>query len=231
MKKTLILLALAVTAVLALAGCTVQIGKIESGTAAGGDNTQTAAQTTISITAALTTAEDVSGEIPRGVWSGDVYTNTFADLSFSLPSGWMVYTDGQLAELMGATASEMLGENFSPEILALTTIYDMMAVNNSGGSNVMVMYENLEAEGAEDYTLAQYIDSLVYQLSTYGYYTDFGETFEADLCGNTYTVLPLEASSYNLQQYYYIRRNGNYMIAVLISSVNDDASLIAAYFN
>ncbi|MCL2563536.1 MAG: hypothetical protein FWE08_05830 [Oscillospiraceae bacterium] len=87
-----------------------------------------------------------SGYPTRGRWVGNTFTSEYLGLTFTMPNGWEVATEEDLAELMD------LGADFMDDILDLDddfwdvldddiAIHDMMASNALTGSNVQIIYE------------------------------------------------------------------------------------------
>ncbi len=159
-------------------------------------------------------------ELSRGKWEDKVYTNEFADLKFTLPDGWTRSTDEEIAETMQLGEEVLKNENlYISEISKLNVVYDMMAKNASTGGNVIVMMEK-NAGTAKDYA-----DSLKTQLEkvTQMNYT-IGDITEAKIGDNAYTVVAAKASvsGATVFQSYYLRDEGDYVVAVLVTETSQD---------
>lgn len=166
----------------------------------------------------------------RGSFSSDgkTYTSDFLGISFTLPEGWFFLSDEEIAEVMNLGAEiafEDGAENANKQI-EQTTTYDMMASSELGDTNVSLMFENLSLQiGGKSMTEMDYIDILTEQLSALeviGY--ELAEPTEKYLVGDTYSVLGASIPDYSTYQEYYIRRVGNYMLAIIFTGTADPAS-------
>ena len=82
-------------------------------------------------------------EFARGSWDGNVYTNDSLNLTVTVPDGWKIATDEELAAIMGITIDSLTEQGVSEEFLKAQNTYEMMAQDPTNGSNVIVMAENL----------------------------------------------------------------------------------------
>lgn len=97
----------------------------------------------------------------RGSVADGVYTNDFADFKFNPGEGWTFASDDEILAMMDLTASEMNEDDKAEyELGKLKTIYDAMAVSDTG-ANIIVMYENLALTiGGTSYDEAAYAEVL-----------------------------------------------------------------------
>ncbi|MDR2933017.1 MAG: hypothetical protein LBV27_07910 [Oscillospiraceae bacterium] len=226
MKKTLIpVLAAMLSSLVILGGCNTTPAGSESGqsssTASVSSQEASAPQSEDTVDSQPESAADTKSTPTRGIWEDDTYTNDYAHITFTMPDGWVYANDDEIAALMNVGA-EMLrdsGLNFSDKLLELQTIYDMMAQDKSTGSNVIILFENMNMlVGGSQYTEDDYLDALKTQLTTADVYDyKFGEPMDATISGETYRCIEAEAADIGATQYYYVRRNGNYMIGMIIS--------------
>ena len=159
-------------------------------------------------------------ELSRGKWKDKVYTSEFADLKFTLPDGWTRSTDEEIAQTMQLGEDVLKNENlYVSEISKLNVVYDMMAKNSSTGGNVTVMMEK-NAGTAKDYANA--LKTQLGQLTQVKY--TIGDVKETKIGNNTYTVLTTEASASGATvfQNYYLRDEGDYVVAVLVTETSKD---------
>lgn len=163
----------------------------------------------------------------RGVWNDDVYTNDFTGATFELPEGWLVASDEELAELIGAS-TDLLAESglkFNEKMLEQQSIYDWMVQNPKTGTNVIGMFENLGLViGGKNITEEEYFDSmkdLLVQANIADY--TFGEITTETVSGAEYNVLEAAAPDAGLTQYYYINKQGSYMTAFIITIADGDS--------
>ena len=176
----------------------------------------------------------LSDNLTRGSIVGSVYASAYAGLVFTAPDDWTYATDTELAKLMdlGVDAMSDAGMEFSEEALEKQVLYDMQAKDPVTGTNVLLMYENLALTGSTGMSEAKYIDVVLEQLTDADIYQyEFGETTETELCGQSYQMVCVEMTDYNVAQYYYVRKVGKYMLCIIISvPAAEDASTIMDCF-
>lgn len=159
---------------------------------------------------------------------GNTYTSDYLGITFTLPEGWFFLTDEDIAQVMdiGSEIAFEEGAAEANDIVSQTTIYDMMASNETGNTNVSLMFENLSLHiGGTSITEKDYANTLNEQLSaleSIGY--EVAEPTEKQLAGDTYTVLSASIPDYGTYQEYYIRRVDNYMLALIFTGTSDPAS-------
>lgn len=66
-------------------------------------------------------------EFARGSWDGNVYTNDSLNLTVTVPDGWKIATDEELAAIMGITIDSLTEQGVSEEFLKAQNTYEMMA--------------------------------------------------------------------------------------------------------
>ena len=169
--------------------------------------------------------------IERGSWSGTTYTNNFAGLTFNAPADWSTYTDEEMANLLKVTSDVYEGSDFAKKMVEVANVYDMMVSDQVGGSNVIVMYENLTLTAfGQKLTPEAYLDLLKPQLGS-GYEFADGYT-EKQIGQNKYMLLSATIPGYAMGQTYAVRMEGNYMIGIILTYVDPqtEASLLS-YFS
>lgn len=156
----------------------------------------------------------------RGSKADSSYTNQSMNLVFNKPTGWVFYTDEQLAELMDV-AKDIVNDKEIFEKAEVSTIYEFMAVDNRTGNNVNMTVEKISSLTSLD----SYIKSFKEQLP--GQLTGFTVTFEDDmpeitLGGSTFVRLTahLSASGASMDQYYYFCKVGTKLVGVIATDVN-----------
>lgn len=169
--------------------------------------------------------------IARGTWEGDVFKSDFADLAFKLPDKYQAYSDEQLAQLMKVALESL---NNEAELVKQLTIYDVF-VQSSYNNNFSILYENLAKQGVSaSITASDYLDILADKLedmSTPKYTAENKTTVQ--VAGKTFDMLETSFTTQgvNGKQYYVARRQGGYMICIIISIFNgDDVNSILSIF-
>lgn len=158
--------------------------------------------------------------IARGTWTDGVYTHDYAQLTFTLPEGWIAATDEDIASLMGQSV-EILGDKqqWMIESAKLTTIYDMMAQDPATGNNALVMFENLSlSPGGLDISEEDYLEIAEGQMSQMESmdYT-FSEPYNATVNGVKYLIVRADEANNNFSQYYLMHKQDKYMVGIIIS--------------
>ena len=175
---------------------------------------------------APTVAEALAG-FSHGTWEGLTFTSDLAGLALTLPDeSWTIATDEELAEVMNL-GQEAVGDDLSDlekAMANLTNIQDMMAQNPQTGESILLMFENLAIiPGASDYTAEAFAEELAQGLEE----TDalpyiVGEIGTQTLGGNEYVVVPATVDGYGLCQHYLIRREGNFMVELILTGVGEE---------
>jgi hypothetical protein len=162
--------------------------------------------------------------LDRGTWTGKVYTNDFAKIKFTLPEGWVAATDEEIAALMGQ-ASDLFTDKqkWLIESAKLTTIYDMMVQDPETMNNISVMFENLSlSPGGTKVTEKAYLDMVTSQLASLETMTyTFDEPYKTKVNGVDYDTVRASEAEIGITQYYMVRRQDNYMVALIITVVGD----------
>ncbi len=162
---------------------------------------------------------DNSSDSLRGTIVGNTYTNDFAGITFTKHKDWNFASDADLAQLLGI-ASDGFGYDFETVLEKTGSIIDVMASFPGGSPNFQVTIENLSVQSLEDLTEEEYIQLLRQQVSALNSSYTFGDAYEKELCGKTYTVVEASATygTTEVLQRYYLRKQGNYMIGVTMSA-------------
>ena len=172
--------------------------------------------------------------ITRGTINGNVYTNESTGITLTIPDSMIFATDNEIAELQNLSKDIITnGENIF-EAAKLTSFIDVMANDPYTGNNLNITYEDLSKSFSSNITTQQYTDLLKQQLSATGLSYTFGEVSEITLGGETYTKLlaQTEYMGIPMTQGLYVRKLGNYMIAIAITVVGgNDLSPYEAMFS
>jgi hypothetical protein len=178
--------------------------------------------------------------LTRGTWNGNQFTNEKAGVTFNLPEDWVVSTDEEMAAMLGSgteiLANSDLGysEEEIKKSIELTTIYDFIAADSNGASNVMVIYENLKKQSStRTMNEKKYIEFLSSQIEAAGMGYEVGEVSELKIGDINYATLTVTLSmgGASLEQVYLVRRQGNYMINILITIMPEsDLETLVGYF-
>lgn len=164
--------------------------------------------------------EEENKTIELGKWEGDVYTNKDLDLNFTLPAGWKVATDRELAKLMqlGEDILEEEGKYIS-EVAKLTSVYYLSATEKTTGNNIIIMSEK------STLSLDKYINTVKEQLKTVEQFAYEVQDEGTEKVGTkTFSTMTVRETSYGISQKYYIRQEGNVYLTILMTSISGDAT-------
>lgn len=233
MKRSIALLLAALLA-LALAAC----GSPAPAPSAPSAPNAPSAPAASDVSTASSAGEDAPVVAPnRGSWQDGVYTNTFAGFTFTLPENWVSLTDAEMAEAfqLGQDYLEDMGEDFSDELLQENTLYEAMVLNITNNSNLIIMYENLAVNPVYGLIITpeRYIDILESSVKTMYQTLDytFGEPESITLGSTDYLKVEVTESSQGITQYYYVTKNGGFIISLIctVNSPDTDATLEACF--
>lgn len=217
MKKWIVCL-LAAVMLLSLTACSDFIAGFESGM-------QDAAQNA---------GEELNKTVTRGVISDDKYTSAYSGLSFTKAARWRFMSDKELSDAMNAGSEILDQDSFEQALATVATVYDMMAMDETTGNNIIISYENLELSNSTSITLEAYMDAVEKQLTAQsGFSVTIGEKKTVSLCGNSYyrTECTMVYNGITMSQFYYLRKLDKYMNGIIITVVDGtDISTIEAMF-
>lgn len=169
-------------------------------------------------------------EFARGSWDGNVYTNDSLNLTVTVPDGWKIATDEELAAIMGITIDSLTEQGVSEEFLKAQNTYEMMAQDPTNGSNVIVMAENLTVSvGGTSYDEEAYSNVIINTLPEESGY-EFADPKTVTIGGRDFYLLQCTAGEGTLGQDFLFTRIGNHMVSVILSYspvLVDNADMLA----
>lgn len=165
-----------------------------------------------------------------GTWEGRTFSNTWLDMSLTLPMGSYIYTDEDMSLIVGAGQEVLINNgSYTDDQLKegnIITIYDFMAALPDGQSIVQLLYENTRynAKG-KDMSEGEYLDEIASQLTAISdIQVEIGEKEEVELAGKTFTKLSLTIDQKCLE--YYCLRLGNRMATLAINYTPESQAMI-----
>jgi len=211
--KTFLSFAIAGTLLFTLTGC----GEKEEDKNKAGENNDLATNQV------QTSADNNSSNLELGKWENDVYSNNFLDLKISLPEGWTIATNEELAKMMNIGADIVASEDkYLAEVAKQTGIYYASASNQSTGESILVFSE----KPLRDATMKEYIDATAANLTklTTMKYSIKG-TSTATIGSRTYDTLTVEVEDAGITQRYYAYKQGKYFVGIIITSVSGESTI------
>ena len=164
-------------------------------------------------------------DFTRGVVEDNVYTSEFAGLKFTAPDGWTFAKDDYILSMMNISLDVMGNNNeITKAMLDQVAIYDAVCLDQSTGRSIMIEYENLakEVPDPDSFTTQDYLDAIDKQLSAISAisFSKKSEPETVTVAGQEFTrvVYTAEANGATIEQVYYVRREGKFMLGIIASS-------------
>lgn len=152
----------------------------------------------------------------RGTMEGNVYTNESMGFQVTFPEGCTMYSDEEIAQVVG-NGSDIMEDAYDSEAIENSlsgTIYDVIAVTEDQAANIQIVMEDTEATAGIKLTADTYAQAMANNLKTA--YASAGITIsdpivtEETLGGMDFVVVSLSANG--MTQEYYAHQVGNYML-------------------
>lgn len=165
------------------------------------------------------TEEPVEEYVP-GERTETGYTSTTLGLQFTLPENMVMASDDEINQLMQVSADMMYEDPDTGEMILdysqLNTVYEMMAIDVTNGSNVIVMSEKLPLSAM---TEEQYIAAMEQQMTQTTVDIDFGEPEPYTLGTTEFTRLSysVAANGAQMNQVMLLKKAGDRMYAITVS--------------
>lgn len=157
--------------------------------------------------------------VSRGEWNENQYNNDFIKLKFNLQNGWNKYSDEELAKLMNIEEEKLhRGATEIAELAEKQPVHVMVVNDPSTGAKVMIMLEKVTSEINEE----RYVNKLKRQLEADKTMNNEVSKIYTEMISNIeYKALKVEMYDYNTEQIYYIRKQGEYIINIVITTAQE----------
>lgn len=166
------------------------------------------------------------GVLARGTIDGNVYTNTFADFTFTKPDSWSYSNDEGIAEFIGYDATKLNLNEIETALSENPVIYDMIVAGDAFYANSMlVSYENTLLSVERKINEDEYIEILKENFSqSSGVTYKITETKNVNLGHTTFkrATLKLEAEGVNMTQYFYIKAIDQYVVGIMVNITSEN---------
>jgi hypothetical protein len=158
--------------------------------------------------------------LSRGIFQDGVYTNQYAGLVFTLPDGWLMKTDQEMADELGVSVDayndpEKWGELADKE----KKTYDAIFYDTNTDSLVTISLLNLPlvCQGRLP-SKVDYIKSCITHLEL------DTEPFEKMIGSKAYTGMLIYDEQYGVNRYAFAKRQDKFMLIVTVN-IGDDVNL------
>lgn len=149
------------------------------------------------------------------------YSSEWAGLRYALSDNMVMATEEELNEMMDLGAEALLDGDSGSKLVdyaKLTTVYEMMAVDLTDQSNIIICAEKLALSGV---TEKQYLEAVQTQMEDVysGYTVTYGDITERELCGMTFSEMSylVDYGGASLYQTYLVRKLDNRMYGIVLS--------------
>lgn len=173
-----------------------------------------------------------------GLVSNNVYVSEFLGIRFSPGPDWYFYSEEEKAQMLGTEYESLSsGEQSAEANEKKRFVTEFIAVERLKKDSALVQVEDMSLTiGGTLYTEEDYIEATKKTvLESDNNYT-FSEPEKATFCGGEYLSFDmyLAEADTDLQQRYYVRKIGSYMVSVAITSFSekgDGIDVIESYFS
>ncbi|MDR1330139.1 MAG: hypothetical protein LBK23_11120 [Oscillospiraceae bacterium] len=174
------------------------------------------------------------GAIQAGSWDGDVFTNEWVNISFTLPSDWSALSAEEMqAQIELGLAAAGVDESAAAmqEAAMARSLNDFTIMGALAVPSVTATYENTEGNpltanlGAEEY-----FNMLKLQLSSMG--IEFGEPEDIVIAGETY-LLGKGSIAYgdiSMYQSFYLRKLDGAIVMFTAMYMDDSEAAVSDFF-
>lgn len=174
--------------------------------------------------------EKVNEKLSRGIIEGDTYTLEYFDVAFTLPEGFVFFSEEEIAAAMGQVieADEDLGAWLEEN--AAASIVTMYAVDETGLNSINVVVQSdasLRAAGTlgEEGVIDAIIPELPEQYAAAGMEAEVSKvqkTFLGETHFGIFSNLSFSGLNYETLQFYIF--HGSYMACITFSSYEEGGS-------
>ena len=168
-------------------------------------------------------------EYSMGSWNGNVYTNEFLGMKYTMPEGWTKYSNEQINELYQGVLdnNQDLFELDTEELkkaINESAVFFVFSINNNTGSNIQIMSE----KPAMKVTADQYMEALETGLSTVSSvdYTDI-KVSKTNVGGIDFNTLTATAnvSGISMKQAYYTIPVEDLFVSIIVTDTSNEVNI------
>ena len=125
----------------------------------------------------------------HGTIDGSTYTNSFANITFTAPEGWVFLSDSELLETIDDTDVKITDEKLQSDFCDYGLAYDMTAYSENLRTSVGLIFANTEHEEFKGLSTKDLLSEMITQI---GLDESGGITEETvTICGDSYIRLCL----------------------------------------
>lgn len=171
--------------------------------------------------------EEVASTFTPGEINGNVYTNEYADITFTAPDDMVYSSEDELAEMMDISVELITDNEYVQKLAELGTVFDMMAQDDAQTKAVQVMFENTAITGAKNISAEDYLDVVSAQVvNTYSSFDlpmDVSDPTNVKIGANDYLLVTItidlsDMGGEALEQCYACRKIDKYMACIVLTA-------------
>ena len=164
--------------------------------------------------------EEEKAMVEAGTIEGNIYTNASLGIQATIPEGYVLYSDEQIQETIGAGEEMLEATEYDVDALDESgTLYELMAETEDHSANIQIAIENTEVSVGMELDADQYAQILKANLETTyeanGYPVQSAEITQENKGGLDCQVITVSLSELT-QQYYVIEIDG-YMVGIAVT--------------
>lgn len=166
-----------------------------------------------------------ASDYTMGEWNESTYTNEMLDVKLQLPSGWIRYSDQEIADLYSYVTDYFSADPETvKDAIENQSIFYLFVQNEETGSNVQLMTEAVDDSITADYYV-QVVKAGLEEYTEFNY-SDF-KTGKATVMGREFSTMSCTAnySGVDLNQAYYCEKHGNLMVSIIVTDAGGDVNV------
>jgi hypothetical protein len=177
---------------------------------------------------------EARGAIQSGAWNGDVFTNEWVNISFTLPDGWRALTEDEIRAQMelGLSAAGGDASQALQEAAMARTANDFVIAGALGVPSITATYENISYSPlTANLNADEYFEAMKLQLSGMGF--DFGDTSEVQIAGETYYLCEASLAvmeGVNMYQRFYLRKLDGAIVMFAATFMSENLAEVDDFF-
>lgn len=163
---------------------------------------------------------ELTKKFTRGTVSGDVYTSTFGEFSFTKPADWKFMTDEEIAAAQGIAAEVFDEEKFAEQEEG--TVIDMFAQSTASSDNFSISFSKGSAFTDLEKTFTASVDMVKSTYEKINWTVDVGNTETITLAGREWRKVAITVSNgaASMIQYLYFCQIGVYICSATGTTLN-----------
>lgn len=172
----------------------------------------------------------------RGVVENGTYTSKFLGVTATVPEGWVIASDEEVAQIFGMVVDAMTADGANQQLEDGGVVYDLYALEQNTGNSINISVEKLNAVQKLALDESSYADVAIEQLpdalSSVGVTVTNIKKTTVNFAGVDHAGIAIQAEIEGIAMYesMAIIKEGSYVATVTAASYQDDTTLSALDF-